>query len=163
MHWNLWKSDDHASIPMMDFEVNYWPMKASWQQSKQRATESKWSKRIFFSRKKFRSKVSNSQTTTTTTTTITTIGRKTVALPSVSGLPLTTTTMSTLTSTRSNPSTPMEPTSSHSSSSSSSSNLILLRRTRSPNQSSSVVVVPRQTSDHCKGTSHVSTRPNSMI
>ncbi len=42
-------------------------------------------------------------------------------------------------------------------------NSLVLMRTRSPNKSTSVVVVPRQTSEHCKQTSHVTTRPNSMI
>lgn len=46
---------------------------------------------------------------------------------------------------------------------SASSNPIVLMRARSPNKSNPLIVVPRQTSDHCKQTSHVTTRPNSMI
>jgi hypothetical protein len=56
---------------------------------------------------------------------------------------------------KSNPTTPIEhspPSNSH-----------VLMRTRSPNKLTSVVVVPRQTSEHCKQTAHVTTRPNSMI
>ncbi len=58
-------------------------------------------------------------------------------------------------STKSTPTTPVED--------SPPTNSIVIMRTRSPNQSSPVVVVPRQTSDHCKQTSHVTARPNSMI
>ncbi|CAF0887752.1 unnamed protein product [Adineta steineri] len=98
---------------------------------------------ILAANKTFRSKLNDTQTTTTI------IGRKTVIIPTIPAIP------SSSTHTKSTPTTPIE----HSP----PSDPIVLMRTRSPNKSNPVVVVPRQTSDHCKQTSHVTARPNSMI
>ncbi|CAF3377208.1 unnamed protein product [Rotaria socialis] len=95
---------------------------------------------ILAANKTFRSKLNDSQTTTTT------IGKKTVTIPAIT---------SSSRSTKITPNIPVQR--------SSSSNPIVLMRTRSPNKSSPIVVLPRQTLDHCKQTSHVTTRPNSMI
>ncbi len=87
--------------------------------------------------KKFRTQLNDSQTTTTV------IGKKTVTIPGISSSSI---------STKSTPTTPVE-----------SSPPLIHMRTRSPNKLNPVVVVPRQTSEHSKQTSHVTARPNSMI
>lgn len=63
----------------------------------------------------------------------------------------------TLNHVKSTPTTPVEPIASSPTSS------VVVMRTFPSTKSSPVVVVPRQTADHCKPTSHVTTRPNSMI
>ena len=57
----------------------------------------------------------------------------------------------------STPSTPVEPPSP------SPIGPIVVMRQRSPNKSSPVGVVPRQTTEHCKQTTQIAARPNSMI
>jgi hypothetical protein len=99
---------------------------------------------IIFS-KTFRRILNDSQTPTPTPpTTIGKTKRKTVTIVT-----------SSIGST-STPSTPVEP-------APSPINSIVLMRARSPDKSSPVVVVPRQTAEHCKQTSHITARPNSMI
>ncbi len=103
---------------------------------------------IIFS-KTFRRILNDSQTPAPTPpTTIVKAKRKTVTLPAIETSSMGAT---------STPSTPVEPPPP------SPINSIVLMRTRSPNKSSPVVVVPRQTAEHCKQTSHITARPNSMI
>lgn len=101
---------------------------------------------ILAANKTFRSKINDSQNTTPTPTAMIS-RRRTVRLPNL------------LTSihTKSTPTTPVEPFPPSPTSS------VVVMRTLSSNKTNPVVVVPRQTADHCKQTSHVTTRPNSII
>ncbi|CAF1041590.1 unnamed protein product [Rotaria sp. Silwood1] len=96
---------------------------------------------ILAANKTFRSKLNDSQTITTT------IGKKTVPIQTISS--------SSSIDTKNTSNIPVQR--------SSSSNPIVLMRTRSPNKSNPIVIASRQTSEPCKQTSHVTTRPNSMI
>ena len=71
--------------------------------------------------------------------------RKTMALTGIS---------SPVTATKSTPVTPVESTQSDES--------VVVMRPRSPSKLNSLVVVPRQISDHSQ-TTHVTARPNSMV